>query len=318
MKQLKTIVFFGTHELAVPALETLAGLELTPRLVVTRPRTGLADANQDSPGHPVREWTREHGVRTVRSRRAAEPELQEEIAALAPELLVVADYGRPLPAEIVETAAQGAVEVHPSLLPKLRGAHALRAALAAGESKSGVTVYQVDEEPWGGPVLLQEELAIGPTETFRDLLPRAAEISNKLLAEALRKYDRGKSKPKGKAQNQKIATATPTFGGRHRKAPWTLQSSEIYDRLRAYTPPGLFAYYSYRPVEILSGIAMDWVNAPNGETGTFLGLRQGKLAVLCGNATVFGIDQLRRPGQSPQSASDFARLESVSVGDRFV
>lgn len=317
MKQIKAIVFFGTHELAVPALEALAGLDLMPRLVVTRPQAGFED-DDEAPPHPVEEWAREHGVKVVRSRHAAEPELHEEIAALAPDLLVAADYGRPLPKELAATAARGAIGIHPSLLPKLRGAHALRAAIAAGESKSGVTVYQVDEEPWGGPVILQEELAIGPRDTFADVLPRAWELAADLLGQALAKVDRGKVPPSGKAQNHKIATHTPRFGGRHRKAPWTLESAQIYDRLRAYSPPGLFAYYSYRPIEILNGIDMDWVDAPNGETGTYLGLRQGKLAVLCGNATVFGVEQLRRPGQQRQSASDFARGESVSVGDRFV
>lgn len=317
MKQLKKIVFFGTHELAVPALETLAGLELVPQLVVTRPRAGL-ESDDDAPPHPVQEWAQEHGVKTVRSRRAAEPELREEVAALAPDLLVVADYGRPLPAELAAAAARGAIEVHSSLLPKLRGEHALRAAIAEGESKSGVTVFQIDEEPWGGPVILQEELAIGPRDTFADVLPRARELAVDLLGQALAKIDRGKGKPNGKAQNQKIATHAPRFGGRHRKASWTMEANQIYDRLRAYSPPGLFAYYSYRPVEILNGIPMDWVSAPNGESGTYLGLRQGKLAVLCGNATVFGIEQICRPGQKRRSASDFAHEESVAVGDRFV
>lgn len=315
MEQLRKLVFFGTHELAVPALEALAALELVPRLVVTPPRAGF-ETDGDAPPHPVQEWAAAHGV-TVRSPRAAGPELHQEVAALAPDLLVVVDYGRPLPAELAAAAARGAVGVHPSLLPKLRGPHALRAALAAGESKSGVTVYLVDEEPWGGPVMYQEELAIGPRDTFADVLPRAGALAADLLGQALVKIDRSKGKPRGKAQNHKIATHTPRFGGQHRKALWTLESAQIYDRLRAYTPPGLLAYYRYRPVEILNGIAMDWVVAPNGETGTYLGLRQGKLAVLCGGATVFGIEQLCRPGTRRLSASDFAHQESVAVGDRF-
>ena len=198
---------------------------------------------------------------------------------------MVADYGRALPPELLDVAARGAIEVHPSLLPKLRGEHALRGALAGGLNKTGVTVFQVAEE---------------------------------LLAKALQKVDRGKGKPKGKAQNAKIATRVPRFGGRHRRTPWAMKASQVYDRLRAYTPPGLIAHCRYRPLDILAGKPMEWVEAPYGTTGTYLGMRNGKLAVLCGDATVFGIERLRRPGDEPASASVFARAEELRVGDRFI
>ena len=316
VKNLQSVVFFGTHELAVPALEALGGLGIVPKLVVTRPRAGLREV--DNSHHPVRDWARDAEVKTVRSRRAIDPELHEKIAALEPDLLVVVDYGRPLPPELLDVAARGAIEVHPSLLPKLRGAHALRAALAAGESKTGVSVFQPAEEPWGGPILLQEELEIVDHESFGKLLPRAQEMAVELLIKALKKVDRGKGKPKGKAQKDDNATHVPQIGGRHRKAPWSMAAAKVYDRLRAYSPPGMMAYYSYRPVEILSGTAMEWVEAPYGTTGTYLGMRQGKLAVLCGDSTVFGIERLRRPDAEPQGASAFARAEELRVGDRFV
>ena len=316
MKNLRSIVFFGTHELAVPALDTLARLDLVPRLVVTRPRAGLP--GEDSVRHPVRPWARERGIELVRSRRAAETRLHERITALEPDLLVVADYGRPLPAELLGAAPRGAIEVHPSLLPKLRGEHALRAALAAGAKETGVSVIQVDEEPWGGPILLQEKLAIGERDTFGELVVPAQELAGRLLAEALRRLDRGNGGPRGRSQKADNATPTPRFGGRHRKVPWQLEAKQIYDRLRAYSPTGLLTSFRYRSVEILSGLPMGWVGAPSGDTGTYIGMRGGKLAVLCGGSTIFGIERLRRPGEEAQGASAFAREEEIAVGAGFV
>ncbi len=318
MKNIQSLVFFGTHELAVPALELLAELELAPRLVVTHPQAGYSRSPETPQPHPVRDWARENGVDLVRSRRAAEPELHERIAALEPDLLLVVDYGRSLPAELLEAVACGTVEVHPSLLPNLRGAHALRAALSGGMRKTGVSVIEVNEEPWGGPVLLHEELVVGNRETFGDLLPRARELTCSLLTKALRKLDRGKGKPKGKPQKEtgKIAQA-PHIGGRHRKAPWSRKAVRVYDRLRAYSPAGLKAYIRYRPIEILSGMPMEWVEAPYGSSGTYLGMRQGKLAVLCGQSTIFGISRLRWPDGEVQGAGDFAFTEKLEVGDRF-
>lgn len=317
VNKIKKIVFFGSHELAVPALGLLLELELTPQLVVTHPRAGYARAD-DPPVHPVIDWARDHGVDFVRSRRAAEPELRERIAGIDPDLMVVVDYGRPLPAELLEAIPCGAIEVHPSMLPNVRGAHALRGSLAAGMKTSGVTVFDVTEEPWAGPVLLQKELEIDERETFDQLLPRAQEITCKLLSQALRKFDRAKKRPKGKPQKvTKSTVQAPRIGGRHRKAPWSLKGADVYNRLRAYSSSGLKAYIRYRPVEIVSGMPMTWVEAPYGSSGTYLGMRGGKLAVICGESTIFGIGRLRWPDGEVQSAADFAFAEKLEVGDRF-
>ncbi len=318
MKKIKSIVFFGTHEIAVPALGVLTELALTPRLVVTHPRSGYARGDRASSSHPVVDWTQQHGVDLVRSRRAVEPELRERIAGLEPDLMVVADYGRSLPAELLEAVTCSAIEVHPSMLPHLRGAHAVRASLAAGMKMSGVTVFEVNDKPWAGPILLQEALEIGPRENFEELLPRSQELCCKLLGEGLHKFDRSKNKPKGKPQKETgKPVQAPNIGGRHRKAPWSLKAANVYNRLRAYYPSGLKAYFSYRPVEILSGMPMEWVEAPWGSSGTYLGMRQGKLAVICGESTIFGIGRLRWPNGEIQGASDFAFTEKMDVGDRF-
>lgn len=302
----------------MPALTTLAELEVTPRLVVTHPRAGYMPGDVESPAHPVLDWTREHGVEVVSSRRATEPALWEQIAGISPDLIVVADYGRPLPGGLLEAAGCTAIEVHPSSLPDLRGAHALRASIAAGITRSAVSVILLDEEPWGGPVFLQEAMEIEARETFGELLPRATDLTCEVLGQALRKLDRSKKAPRGKPQKEsrKVVQA-PRIGGRHRKAPWSLEAKRVFNRLRAYAPHGLRAYVRYRPIEILDGLVMDWVEAPRGSSGTYLGMRQGKLAVLCGDSTVFGISRLRWLGEDAQSSSDFAFAARLDVGDRF-
>lgn len=318
MNKLEKIVFFGTHELATPALDKLAELGVPPRLIVTRPEAGLPTDDEEPGPHPVRDWGTEHGVQVVRSRRAAEPKLWEEIAGLAPDLLVVCDYGRPISSDMLPSSSPYAIEVQPSLLPDLRGPHAVRGALAAGLKKTGVTVIEVGEEAWYGGVLLQEELEIEERETFGVLLPRVRDLGTKLLEKALSKIDKSKKNPRGKPQKEpKNIVLAPQVGRRHRKAPWSMEAANVYNRLRAYSPPSLRAFFRYRPIEILSGMPMEWVQAPYGVTGTYLGTRQGKLAVLCGDSTVFGISRLRWPGEKAMGASDFAFKEKVDVGDQF-
>ncbi len=318
VNKLKTIVFYGTHDVATPALDTLAELGIPPRLIVTRPDATVAADGEEPGPHPVLDWGEEHGVKVVRSRRADEPELLEEIAGLKPDLTVVCDYGRPISSEMLPSETPYAIEVQPSLLPDLRGPHALRGALAAGLKKTGVTVIEVGDEAWYGPVLFQEELELDERETFGELLPRAQELGQQLLQKALQKIDRSKKNPRGKPQKDpKNVVPAPPIDSRHRKAPWSMEANAVYNRLRAYSPPSLRAFFRYRPIEILSGMPMEWVQAPYGVTGTYLGTRQGKLAVLCGDSTVFGISRLRWPGEEARGASDFAFQEKLDVGDLF-
>ncbi|MEM9554799.1 MAG: formyltransferase family protein [Acidobacteriota bacterium] len=325
VKNIHRVAFFGTHELAAPALDVLTELGLKPEIIVTRPEAGLAEPEEEirlparatPQTHPVRDWAEEHGVRRVTSRRGKEERVQKPIAELKPDLIVDADYGRPVPPELLAHAARGGLGLHASKLPKYRGEHAIRAALSEGAKKTGVTVYRIDEEPWAGPILLQEEIEIGDTETYGELLPRMVEIGTELFRQGLQKVDRAKN-PATRKQNERSATNTQRMDRRHCKAPWSMDADGVYNRLRAHSPSGLLAFFKYRPIRIVSGKPLGWEKGPDGVTGTYLGMRQGRLAILCGNATVFGIDRLYRPGDDPMSASDFAYKEELSVGDRFV
>ncbi|MCG8456011.1 MAG: hypothetical protein MI919_06995, partial [Holophagales bacterium] len=277
MKNIRRIVFFGTHELAVPCLEKLVELELSPLAVVTRPRVGLQPGpfsreEEELPPHPVIEWCREKGIEVIESDDATEPELRDRIGELKPDLLVVGDYGRPLPPDLIATAARKALEVHPSLLPKLRGEHAVRVAIANGEKKSGVSVFLPDEDPWGGPILLSEEYEIETNAAYFEIFGRVEALTKELLEQGLTKVDKAKN-PKARKQNPKAASHTPKLNQRHRRAPWHLEADAVYDRLRAHSPPGLLTSCRLRSFEIVSGRPLKLVESPYGETGTYLGVR---------------------------------------------
>jgi methionyl-tRNA formyltransferase len=88
--------------------------------------------------------------------------------------------------------------------------------------------------------------------------------------------------------------------------------------VRAFDPwPGVTSHFRNRPVKVVWGVPMDWEDAPIGATGTFLGLRQGRIAVLAGEGTIFGLEELQRPGKKVLRASDFANGERMRVGERF-
>jgi methionyl-tRNA formyltransferase len=126
----------------------------------------------------------------------------------------------------------------------------------------------------------------------------------------------------GGVKERKQREESASYAGRIQKSDgrvnWALESQEIYNRLRAYTPwPGMTTRFRGKPVKIVWGVPMTWENAPIGVTGTYLGLRQGRIAILCGNNTIFGIEELQRPGKTKVRASDFANGERLRVGDTF-
>lgn len=322
MKNIRRIVFFGTHELAVSVLSHLQSLELAPALVVTRSRVGLEPGpfereDEDPPPHPVKRWANAQGIDIFTSEAGDEAELAERLTALKPDLLVVANYGSPLPPSLIGTAAKGAVQVHGGALPKYRGPHPLLRAISAGEKKVNATIFVPDEEPWGGGIFANEEVELEENDTFEVAYSKVETVALELLSDALGKVDKAKKDLKTRKQTTKGPIKIPKLTTRHRRAPWHLESSSVYDRLRAHSPPGLFTSCRLQSFEIISGRVLKLVEAPYGESGTYLGIRAGCLAVLCGRQSAFGIEEVQRNGET-FSASEAADSLGISVGDLFV
>jgi methionyl-tRNA formyltransferase len=136
------------------------------------------------------------------------------------------------------------------------------------------------------------------------------------MVETLDQLEQGKLKPR--RQREESATRSPKIAKTDGKVNWALEADEIYNRLRAYTPwPGLALHFHGQPLKIVWGVPMSWEEAPFGVTGTYLGLRQGRVAVLCGGGTIFGLEEVQRPGKKTVRASDFVHGERVRIGERF-
>lgn len=315
MPRAKRIVFFGTPEFAVPTLEALVEAGMAPVRVITQPAkpAGRGKKAQDP---PVAAWAREHDLEVEQPERVKDEEFLDRLGALKPDVAVVVAFGQIFPQRLLELPAKGCLNLHASLLPKYRGASPIQAAIAEGEKKTGVTIMQMEEELDAGPILLQEELEIRPLETTGELTPRLAALGAKLMVEAVPKLSGGKLK--AKKQRDEQATYAPRLTKKDGKANWALTAEELYNRLRAFTPwPGMQAHLRGRPVKLVWGVPMTWEQVPSGSAGTYVGMRQGRLAILCGNDTLLGLERLQRPGKTVLSAADFANGERLNVGERF-
>ena len=316
MPKAPNIVFFGTPEFAVPTLEAMIEAGKPPALVVTQPArpSGRGQSDVDP---PVAVTAREHGIEVVQPERVRDEEFMALMEKQKADLAIVVAFGQIFPQELLDLPKHGCVNIHASLLPKFRGAAPIQGAIAEGMKKTGITLMKMVEELDAGPILVVEETPIDPWETAGELSDRLADLGAEVLVEHLPKLLTGKVK--GKPQKDDKATFTSRLTKRQSKVNWALNAQDLFNRLRAQTPwPGLSTRFHGRSVKLVWGVPISWEEVPLGTSGTYLGMRQGRLAVLCGENTIFGIERLQRAGKKAISAADFANGERLSVGEKFI
>ena len=178
-------VFFGTPEFAVPALRALAASEFRPVLVVSQP-SRPAKRGQRMTEPPVVVAARDLGIPFAQVEKVRDPAFLARLAELAPGVAVVVAFGQLFPRALLDLPRLGCINLHASLLPRWRGAAPIQAAIAAGDTLTGVTTMKMEEGLDSGPTLLTAELAIGRRETAGELSRRLADLGAPLLVETLR------------------------------------------------------------------------------------------------------------------------------------
>ncbi|HEX7184288.1 MAG TPA: methionyl-tRNA formyltransferase [Thermoanaerobaculia bacterium] len=312
MPDASPILFFGTPELAVPTLATLVESGRAPVRVVTQPSrpAGRGRQLQDP---PVARWAREHGLPVLQPEKVRDPAFLDELRPLEPGAAVVVAFGQIFPRALLELPRHGCINLHASLLPRYRGASPIQAAVAAGETRTGVTTMLMEEGLDSGPILLQEETEIGSSQTAGELSRRLADLGAGLVVRTLEKLEKGTLAPR--PQDPAEATYAPRLTRESGRVDWSLGARELFNRLRAFTPwPGLTAELRGEPVKLVWAEALEGV-AAGEEPGTFLGLRDGLLAVACGGGAL-GVRELQRPGRKPLKAADFLNGERLRAGEK--
>jgi methionyl-tRNA formyltransferase len=313
MPAIERILFFGTPDFAVPTLAALVDAGRRPLRVVTQPSrpVGRGQRVQDP---PVAVWAREHGLDVVQPEKVRDPGFLAQFAELNPDVVVVVAFGQIFPAALLGLPVHGCINVHASLLPRWRGAAPIQAAIAAGDECTGVTTMLMEAGLDTGPMLLQEETAIGPEETAGELSRRLAEMGGGLMVRTLERLERGDLQPR--PQDDAAATYAPRLRRESGRVDWNRTARELSNRWRAYAPwPGLSAELRGEPLKLVRVEALQEITMEI--PGTYLDLQQGCLAVACGAATVLGISELQRPGRKALAAADFANGERLRSGEAF-
>lgn len=239
----------GTAEFSIPTLERLLAEHQVVGVVTQPDRPAGRGRRLHSP--PVKRAAVDHRlplIQPVSLRKDVEAVAQ--IRSWRPDVIVLIAYGLIVPRQVLDIPPQGALNVHPSLLPRYRGASPIPAALLNGDSETGVTIILMEEGLDSGPILAQRREPILPEDTSASLAERLAALSADLMSETLPRWLSGEVQPV--PQDDQQATATTQLRKEDGRINWNLSAVEIERRVRAYHPrPGAFTTWNGRRLRIL-------------------------------------------------------------------
>jgi methionyl-tRNA formyltransferase len=228
------LVFFGTPEFAVPSLRTLAAQpDFAVVLVVTQPDRPAGRGRGLQPP-PVKVLAQELGLPSWQPETLRTAEAEARLAAVAPMLAVVVAYGKIIPASMLSIPRHGFLNVHPSLLPRYRGASPIQAALLNGDAITGISFAVMTPELDAGPILRQFAIPIVPDDTGVTLGARLAEVAAELLPDTIRDWIAGRIVPI--PQDEGEATYTRPLTKADGRVNWSEPAERIERKIRALQP----------------------------------------------------------------------------------
>ena len=254
-------VFMGTPRFAVPVLSALldaghkvVGVYCQPDRPASRGRRLLAP--------PVKAYAAERRLPVFQpASLRRDREARRQLASMVPDLIVVAAYGQLLPADLLAIPKLGCLNVHPSLLPRYRGASPVTSAILDGAAVTGVTVMKVDEGMDTGPIVASRETRIGPRETAEELTERLFGMGADLLVSLLPGWASGRLQ--ASPQDGSQATVTRRLSRRDGEMDWTRSADYLARQVRAYHPwPGSTTYWQGRRLKIVEARRADGAGPP--------------------------------------------------------
>jgi methionyl-tRNA formyltransferase len=311
------IVFCGTPAFALPALQQLiAEPDFLIQAVITQPDRPRGRGNQVSVS-PIKQAALEAGLEVFQPEKIRHEPAYEFLKTLDPDAIVIIAYGQIIPARLIAIPRLGWINLHASLLPHYRGAAPINWAILNGETRTGVTTMQIDPGLDTGPTLMKTEIEIGADETAPELAARLSQAGAPLMAETLRKLNRGEIVPM--PQDNSRATFAPPLKKEDGHIDWAERAQKIYNRIRALQPwPGTFTAFRGQLCHIWGRPASETTAglAPSLSPGSIIATGK-QVLVACGHGTFLQLEYAQLEGRKRITAQEFANGARLQPGERF-
>lgn len=307
---MKRVVFMGTPDFSVPILERLIAENYDVVLVVTQPDRPVGRKRILTPP-PVKVTAEKHEIPVFQPEKVADE--YEEIFTYEPEIIVTAAYGQILPKALLDYPKYGCINVHASLLPKLRGGAPIHYAILQGEKETGVTIMYMVEKLDAGDMLSQRAIPIELEDDVGILHDKLSALGADLLLETLPKLFAGEIHPV--KQKEEEATFAPNITRDVEKIDWMKSSEEVYNHIRGLRPwPVAYTTYDEKLMKIWRAELLD--KKLTGKAGEIVSVDETSFTVACGDGKGVIITEIQPAGRRRMYVEDYLRgaKDRIKIG----
>lgn len=304
------IIFAGTPHFAAAALQALFNNNYKIVAVLTQPDrpSGRGMQLQSS---PVKQLALQQGLTVLQPQTLKSSDVQRELAAFNPDVMVVAAYGLILPQVVLDIPRHGCLNIHGSLLPRWRGAAPIQRAILAGDSETGITIMQMDAGLDTGAMLLKKTCEIAEQDTAATLHDKLAALGAQAIVEALHLLEQDALTPE--TQDNTLATYAAKLEKAEAAIDWTQDAVQLARAVRAYNPfPVAHTMLNATPVKIWQASVL---RNQHGVPGTVLSAGKEGIVVACREGAL-RLEVLQRPNARAMPAAQFIQGFAVQPGDR--
>jgi methionyl-tRNA formyltransferase len=309
------VVFFGSPDFAVPSLKALLGEGFDVLAVVSPPDRPQGRSWSQPVAPPVKRAAQEEDVPVLQPDKPTDPAFLARLRELAPDVGVVVAYGHILKPELLALPKHGMVNLHPSLLPKLRGAAPVEWAVINGFDQTGVTIMQMDAGMDRGPILRQIAEPVPADITGGDLSAHLSEVGAEALIEALAMLEQGAitRRPQDDAQ----ATYAPKLTRETAHVDWTADATRVARLIRGLDPrPGAWSDLAGQAVKLFGPTLATGSGAGGGAPGEVLQAADQLVIAAGGGGGAVAIEEVQPAGKGRMAAAEWIRGRGVEVGRR--
>lgn len=303
------IIYAGTPEFAVPALQGLidAGHEIV--MVLTQPDRP-AGRGMQLKASPVKQLALQHGLRVFQPESLKPADVQAEVAAVNADVMIVAAYGLIIPTAVLNIPSRGCYNIHGSLLPRWRGAAPIHRAILAGDAETGVTIMEVVPKLDAGNMISKWAVAITEADTTQSLHDAISREGARLMVESMQTLQSTGELP-SEIQDESLVTYAHKLEKSESAIDWTLSAQQLSRQVRAFNP---FPVATAKFKEQVCKVWFAQSATGKGQPGAVVETQP--LRVACGDG-VLEIHELQMPGGKRQTAQQFVQGQHVQVGDQF-
>lgn len=305
------IVYMGTPDFAVPPLEALVNAGHQVCGVFSQPDKPVGRHQNKLQPTPVKVCAQAHGIPVFQPDTLRDGAALAQLEELAPELIVVAAYGRVLPKKILDLPPKGCINVHSSLLPKYRGAAPINWAMVNGDAETGVTIMHMAQALDAGDIIDQAATPIDPEETAEALHDRLAGLGGQLLVKVVADIAAGAAKRV--PQDPEQVTYAPMLSRALCPIDWTQSARAIHNKVRGLVP------WPATSTDVISGDTVKLFRSTvleqtvSAHPGVVVAAGKEGIDIACGDGKVLRILELQAPGSRRMAAADYLRGHPISV-----